>query len=112
MKCAGSGKAFTPDELQEFLKEMSDFEQRANARVEEAAVLKGLSLAAIQDAGKSMPLREGCSDFFKRLDSQEAHVDTHILSVCWSKTFIEAVLKQGNFSNLCLLYKIHKRKYS
>ncbi|KAG0589549.1 hypothetical protein KC19_1G028600 [Ceratodon purpureus] len=91
----GNGKAFTTEELQELLKEMSDFELKANARVEEAAVLKGLSPVAIQDAGKSMPLREGCSDFFKRLGLQEAHVDTHILSVCWSKTFIEAVLEQG-----------------
>lgn len=91
----GRGKGFTAEELQEFLKEMSEFEQKANARVEEAAVLKGLSLAAIQDAGKSMPLREGCSDFFKRLGSQEVHVDTHMLSVCWSKTFIESVLEQG-----------------
>lgn len=92
---AGSGKAFTAEELQEFLRELSDFEQKANARVVEAAVLKGLSQAAIQDAGKFMPLREGCSDFFKRLGAQELLVDTHILSVCWSKTFIEAVLEQG-----------------
>ena len=95
MGCAGSGKAFTAEELQEFLKEMSEFERKANARVEEVAVLKGFSLAAVQDAGKSMPLREGCSDFFKRLGSQEVHVDTHMLSVCWSKTFIESVLEQG-----------------
>lgn len=100
LECADNGKAApTAEELQSFLKEMSDFEQRANARVEEAEVLKGLSAAAIRDAGNSMPLREGCSDFFKRLGSQEVQVDTRILSVCWSKTFIEAVLEQGKSSN-------------
>nr|XP_024390005.1 bifunctional TH2 protein, mitochondrial-like isoform X3 [Physcomitrium patens] len=91
----GSVNALSAENLQEFLKEMSNFEQKANARVEEAAVLKGLSLASIQEAGKSMPLREGCSDFFKRLESGEVLVDTCILSVCWSKTFIEAVLEKG-----------------
>lgn len=85
---------------------MSNFEQKANARVEEAAVLKGLSLASIQEAGKSMPLREGCSDFFKRLESGEVLVDTCILSVCWSKTFIEAVLEKGKSSDTTLVLQI------
>lgn len=91
MECA----APTAEDLQELLKEMSEFEQKANARVEEAEVLKGLSPASIREAGNAMPLREGCSHFFKHLGSEGFHVDTHILSVCWSRTFIEAVLEQG-----------------
>lgn len=74
---------------------MSAFERRANLRVEDAGVLKGLSLANIHDSGRLMPLREGCSDLMRRLCARDANVDVHIISVCWSKTFIEGAFQKG-----------------
>jgi hypothetical protein len=81
--------------LRELLEKMSEFEQKANARVEEAAVLKGLSLSDIRASGSSMPLRKGCATFLNRLSAEDVHVDVHVISVCWSKTFIEGAFETG-----------------
>lgn len=89
------GNAHIGGELRELLEKMSEFEQKANARVEEAAVLKGLSLSDIRASGSSMPLRKGCATFLNRLSAEDVHVDVHVISVCWSKTFIEGAFETG-----------------
>jgi thiaminase len=75
------------------LEQLSSFEKRANSRVVQSGVLKGLSLEDIQWAGEHLVLQDGCRKFFKEIVEQEDNFgrnDVHVLSYCWCGDLIRS----------------------
>ncbi|EPS71250.1 hypothetical protein M569_03504 [Genlisea aurea] len=50
--------------LRQALEQLSDFEKRANGRVIQSEVLKGLNVDDVKRAGERLLLQDGCADFF------------------------------------------------
>ncbi|XP_043720260.1 bifunctional TH2 protein, mitochondrial-like isoform X2 [Telopea speciosissima] len=82
---------FNYEELSKALETLSDFEKRANARVIESGVLKGLNLEDIKKAGERLILQDGCTGFFQTIvQNEELKADIHILSYCWCDDLIRS----------------------
>ncbi|KAK8943057.1 hypothetical protein KSP39_PZI009672 [Platanthera zijinensis] len=56
--------AFVLDDIYERLQQLSDFEKKANSRVIQSGVLKGMNVDDIKCVGKLLKLHDDCSDFF------------------------------------------------
>ncbi|GLT75024.1 hypothetical protein SLA2020_467790 [Shorea laevis] len=83
---------FNYDALHKALEQVSDFEKKANSRVIESSVLKGIHLEDIKRAGEHMKLRDGCASFFLKIVKDEnLNTDVHILSCSWSGDLIKMV---------------------
>ncbi|XAR64888.1 Aminopyrimidine aminohydrolase [Bertholletia excelsa] len=83
------------------LEQLSDFEKRANSRVIESGVLKGLYLEDIKRAGERLFLQGGCKDFFQAiLGKENLHADVHVLSYCWCGDLIRSAFSSGDFNAL------------
>ncbi|KAI4370229.1 hypothetical protein MLD38_018599 [Melastoma candidum] len=81
--------------------ELSDFEKRANSRVIESGVLKGLNIEDIKRAGQKMILQDGCISFFQKLlKNENLAVKVHVLSYCWSGDLIRSALLSGDLQVL------------
>ena len=80
------------------LEQLSDFEKRANSRVIESGVLKGLNLDDIKRAGERLILQDGCASFFQNIVKNESLIaDVHILSYCWCGDLIRSAFSSGMF---------------
>ncbi|RVW61055.1 Bifunctional TH2 protein, mitochondrial [Vitis vinifera] len=80
------------------LGQLSDFEKRANSRVIESGVLKGLNLDDIKRAGERLILQDGCASFFQNIVKNESLIaDVHILSYCWCGDLIRSAFSSGMF---------------
>ncbi|KAJ7560348.1 hypothetical protein O6H91_04G125600 [Diphasiastrum complanatum] len=92
-----SGRSFEYKIVKLALSKISQYEVEANSRVEDFEVLKNIRLEDVKDAGRKMPLYSGCDHLFQRiLDNYEGlDADGHIISVCWSQTFVEGCLSEG-----------------
>lgn len=78
------------------LGQLSDFEKRANSRVIESGVLKGLNLDDIKRAGERLILQDGCASFFQNIVKNESLIaDVHILSYCWCGDLIRSAFSSG-----------------
>ncbi|KAF8392128.1 hypothetical protein HHK36_022470 [Tetracentron sinense] len=78
------------------LKKLSHFEKRANSRVIESGVLKGLNLEDIKKAGERLILQDGCTGFFQKIvKNEELNADVHILSYCWCGDLIRSAFSSG-----------------
>lgn len=93
--------SYNHDELKTFLEQLSKFEIQSNFKVVEARVLHGLDMKEVRKAGGEMLLQQGCANFFRQLSSN-FEVKTHILSVCWSQTFIEGALSNGGIPSVII----------
>ncbi|KAF8042671.1 hypothetical protein BT93_A1111 [Corymbia citriodora subsp. variegata] len=88
-------KSIIPDDKVEFnhsslvqaLEKVADFEKRANSRVTESGVLRGLKLEDIIKAGESLVLQDGCISFYQKLTDIDVDVNIHMLSYCWCVGF-------------------------
>lgn len=104
-------EAFNYEGLCKALEELSDFEQRANSRVIESGVLKGLNSEDIKRAGERLVLQDGCTRFFQQLLKKkvELNADVHILSYCWCGDLIRSAFSSGIFTLLlsCLTSIVH-----
>ncbi|CAA0841119.1 Probable aminopyrimidine aminohydrolase-mitochondrial [Striga hermonthica] len=90
------GGNFDYEELYEALQHLSDFEKKANLRVIDSGVLKGLSLDDIRRAGERLVLQVGCKDFFSsavRNENLNTHI--HVLSYCWCGDLIRSAFSSG-----------------
>ncbi|WCJ43740.1 hem oxygenase-like multi-helical [Euphorbia peplus] len=92
---------FNYEALCKALEQLSDFESRANARVIESGVLKGVNLEDIKRAGERLILQDGCSIFFQKLVKNEhLNADAHVLSYCWCADLIRSAFSSGGLDVL------------
>ncbi|XP_058070595.1 bifunctional TH2 protein, mitochondrial-like [Magnolia sinica] len=94
--------AFNYEGLCKALEQLSDFEKRANSRVIESGVLKGLNLEGIKRAGERLILQDGCVGFFQQIvkKKEELNADVHILSYCWCGDLIRSAFSSGGLNVL------------
>ncbi|KAL6968137.1 hypothetical protein U1Q18_033940 [Sarracenia purpurea var. burkii] len=81
------------------LEQLSDFEKRANSRVIQSGVLKGLNLEDIKRAGEHLILQDGCKEFFKdivKCENLKTHI--HVLSYCWCGDLIRSAFSSRNLN--------------
>ncbi|MCL7023510.1 hypothetical protein MKW94_008899 [Papaver nudicaule] len=83
---------FDYEGLHDALAELSSCEERAVSRIFDSNLLNGISLEDIKQAGKSMILKNGCMDFFEKLNSLDASVN--VMS-CWSEDLTRSALSGG-----------------
>lgn len=89
---------FNYESLCKALEQLSEFEQRANSRVIESGVLKGLNLEDIKRAGERLILQDGFTDFFQKiLKNENVNTNIHVLSYCWCGDLIRSTLASGMF---------------
>ncbi|XP_078440059.1 heme oxygenase-like, multi-helical [Wolffia australiana] len=95
-------KEFDYDGLRKALEQLSDFEKRANSRVCESGVLKGLNKDDIKLAGGRLILQDGCKTFFQNIVSkkEELNADIHLLSYCWCGDLIRSAFSSGGLDVL------------
>ena len=76
---------------------LSDFEKRANLRVCESGVLKGLNIDDIKLAGERIILHDGCKKFFQNisLKKNDLNAEIHVLSYCWCGDLIRSAFSSG-----------------
>lgn len=78
------------------LEQLSDFEKRANSRVVESGVLKGINLEDIKRAGERLILQDGCNSFFQKIVKDEGlNANVHVLSYCWCADLIRTSFSAG-----------------
>ena len=85
---------FNYEGLCKALELLSDFEKKANSRVVQSAVLKGLNLEDIKRAGQRLILQDGCTGFFKKI-LHNLRADINVLSYCWCGQFIRSAFSSG-----------------
>ncbi|XP_004302109.1 PREDICTED: uncharacterized protein LOC101297743 [Fragaria vesca subsp. vesca] len=87
---------FVYNNLHKALEQLSEFEKKANDRVIESGVLKGLNIEDIKRAGERLILQDGCIDFFKRIiKSDNLNANVHVLSYCWCGDLIRSAFSSG-----------------
>ncbi|KAK2988619.1 hypothetical protein RJ640_026434 [Escallonia rubra] len=92
-------ESFYYDGLSKALEELSEFEKRANARVIESEVLKGLNFEDIKRAGERLILQDGCTGFFQSIiNNENLNANVHVLSYCWCGDLIRSALSSGKAS--------------
>lgn len=102
-----SHRCYDHDGLRSFLERLSRFEIQSNFEVIKKGVFKGLDMEEVRKAGGEMSLQEGCSNFFRQV-SMLSNVKTHIISVCWSKAYIEGALSKGGIHSV----QVHSNELS
>lgn len=87
---------FSYEILHKSLELLSDFENKANARVVDSGVLKGINLEDIRKAGERIILQDGCINFFQKVvQSENLDVNVHVLSYCWCGDLIRSAFSSG-----------------
>lgn len=87
---------FNYEGLRKALEQLSDFEKRANSRVIESGVLKGLNVEDIKRAGERLILQDSCTSFFQNIVKNEnLNANVHILSYCWCGDLIRSAFSSG-----------------
>ncbi|KAG2713736.1 hypothetical protein I3760_04G189300 [Carya illinoinensis] len=93
--------------LRNALEHVAEFEKRANTRVINSGVLKGLHLEDIKRAGQRLILQEGCREFFQKIVTNDTlKAEFHILSYCWCGDFIRSAFSSGGVDEL----KVHSNE--
>ncbi|KAK9082940.1 hypothetical protein Scep_029411 [Stephania cephalantha] len=92
---------FNYNGLCEALVLVSDFEKRANSRVVESGVLKGISLEDIKRAGELLKLQDGCLGFFQNIvKNEKLGANVHLLSYCWCGDLIRSSFSSGGLDTI------------
>ncbi|KAF6144414.1 hypothetical protein GIB67_024641 [Kingdonia uniflora] len=87
--------------LYQALEQISDFEKRANSRVIDSGVLKGINLEDIKRAGERLIFQDGCARFFQKIEKNEPlNADVHIISYCWCGDLIRSAFTSGGLNVL------------
>ncbi|GMY06205.1 bifunctional TH2 protein, mitochondrial-like [Fagus crenata] len=102
-----TGEKFDYEGLHKALEQVAEFEKRANRRVVESGVLKGLYLEDIKRAGQRLILQDGCTGFFQKiLKNDTLDTDVHVLSYCWCGDLIRSAFSSGDRDEL----KVHSNE--
>ncbi|XP_065876743.1 bifunctional TH2 protein, mitochondrial-like isoform X2 [Euphorbia lathyris] len=100
-------ESFSYEDLSKALAQLADFEKKANSRVVQSGVLKGLNLADIERAGQQLVFQDGCKEFFRKIAGDEnIKTDMHIVSYCWSGDLIRSAFSPAEFDSL----KVHSNE--
>ncbi|XP_011036359.1 PREDICTED: uncharacterized protein LOC105133898 isoform X2 [Populus euphratica] len=92
---------FNYEALCKALEQLSDFERRANSRVIDSGVLKGLNLEDVKRAGERLILQDGCTGFFRKIVKNEnLNTNVHVLSYCWCGDLIRSAFSSGGLDAL------------
>ncbi|CAN1271319.1 Bifunctional TH2 protein, mitochondrial, partial [Linum perenne] len=92
---------FNYEALCKALEKLSVFESRANSRVIESGVLKGLNLEDIKRAGERLLLQDGCSSFFQKIAGNgKLNANVNVLSYCWCADLIRSAFKSGGLGDV------------
>ncbi|XP_074307866.1 bifunctional TH2 protein, mitochondrial [Silene latifolia] len=103
------GGDFRYEDLLKALELLSEFEKKANARVIESEVLKGVNLEDIKKAGERIILQDGCISFFQKVvQSDNLDVNVHVLSYCWCGDLIRSAFSSGGLHAL----NIHANEFN
>lgn len=97
------GRDFSYEDLLKALELLVDFEKKANARVIDSGVLKGINIEDIKKAGECIILQDGCTSFFQNV-MQKENVNVHVLSYSWCGDLIRSKFAAGKpifLSNVC-----------
>uniref|UniRef100_A0A2N9JAR8 Thiaminase-2/PQQC domain-containing protein n=1 Tax=Fagus sylvatica TaxID=28930 RepID=A0A2N9JAR8_FAGSY len=87
---------FKYEDLRKALEQLSNFEKRANGRVIESGVLKGIILEDIKRAGERLILQDGCTTFFQNIvKNVNLNANVHVLSYCWCGDLIRSAFSSG-----------------
>ena len=99
---------FDYEGLHKALEQVADFEKRANTRVINSGVLKGLNLDDLKRAGQGLILQEGCREFFEKVVKNDTlKTEVHVLSYCWCGDLIRSAFSSGIiFKHTCRFYHI------
>ncbi|KAD6795796.1 hypothetical protein E3N88_06692 [Mikania micrantha] len=94
---------FDYEGLWKALEQLSEFEKRANERVIESKILKGLNLNDIKRAGQHLVLQDGCMGFFQSvIKQQNLNASIHAVSYCWCGDLIRSAFSSGGIHNMQL----------
>ena len=94
--CVSAVDKFKYEDLRKALEQLSDFEKRANDRVIESGVLKGLNHEDIKRAGERLILQDGCTTFFQKVvKNVNLNANVHVLSYCWCGDLIRSAFSSG-----------------
>ncbi|XP_071700555.1 bifunctional TH2 protein, mitochondrial-like [Rutidosis leptorrhynchoides] len=92
---------FNYEGLKSALEQLSDFERKANMRVIESNVLKGLNLDDIKRAGQRLIFHNGCIGFFQNItNNKNLNVNVHVLSYCWCADLIRSAFWSGGIHRM------------
>ncbi|CAA0814495.1 Probable aminopyrimidine aminohydrolase-mitochondrial [Striga hermonthica] len=95
------GVNFDYEGLRGALQQLSDFEKKANLRVIDSGVLKGLNLDDIKRAGERLILQDGCKDFFSSaVGNENLNTNIHVLSYCWCGDLIRSAFSSGGLDTV------------
>ncbi|KAL4578894.1 hypothetical protein LXL04_015025 [Taraxacum kok-saghyz] len=94
-------ESFDYEGLKKALEQLVQFERRANTRVIESQVLKGLNLEDIKRAGERLILHDGCMGFFQSIEKNDKlNVNVHVLSYCWCADLIRSAFSSGGLNKM------------
>ncbi|XP_022758541.1 bifunctional TH2 protein, mitochondrial-like isoform X2 [Durio zibethinus] len=94
-------KSFSYESLYEALEQFANFEKKANSRVVQSGVLKGLNQEDIKKAGQGLILPDGCKGFFQKvMKNENLATAVHILSYCWCGDLIRSAFLSGDLKAL------------
>ncbi|KAK4755509.1 hypothetical protein SAY87_009266 [Trapa incisa] len=100
---SGKAEEFKYEVLEKALEQLAEFEKRANDRVIESEVLKGLNIEDIKRAGERLILQDGCTAFFQKLiQSNNIDLKVHILSYCWCGCLIRSAFSSAGLDTLSI----------
>lgn len=78
------------------LGKVAEFEKKANTRVIESGVLKGLNREDFRRAGDHLLLQGGCKGFFQEIAKHKnLKADAHCISYCWCGDMIRSAFSSG-----------------
>ncbi|KZV58240.1 hypothetical protein F511_34227 [Dorcoceras hygrometricum] len=87
--------------LRKALGDLSDFEKKANLRVIDAGVLKGLNVEDIKRTGERLILQDGCTSFFQTaISNKNLNTKVHVLSYCWCSDLIKSAFSSGGLDTV------------
>eukprot|EP00850_Spirogloea_muscicola_P003998 SM000016S01986 [mRNA] locus=s16:1007497:1013773:- [translate_table: standard] len=93
------------DGLRSFLEGLSTFEVLSNKRIENSQILSNISLDRVKARGLEVTLKPNCTVLLKKL--LDISVEVHIMSVCWSRSFIASALSAALFKGTTVYPSIH-----
>ncbi|OVA02304.1 Thiaminase-2/PQQ biosynthesis protein C [Macleaya cordata] len=100
---------FNYEGLCKALEQLSEFEKRANLRVIDSGVLKGINLEDIKRAGEHIILQDGCINFFQKIfKNEQLNAAVHVLSYCWCADLMRSAFSSGGLNAL----NIHANEFA
>lgn len=89
----GSSTTYRGNDLELFMKTYSAFEDGMLIPVEDSGILKGISASTLNILAASMLMKPNAIETMKFATHNHPGMELHILSVNWSKRFLESMIK-------------------